>query len=205
MVFAAKNSVMTIQLFKWLMALVLVMFLPVLFERLCNIRKTDAKHSDEYLRERVRSIYFDVTHFYNQLGTLRDDVGGPEVWPDFDRQYCSKAWNESAAAIAQHEEAEDCESPATGLGNYWIGGGYFARSADGLSGLGFLYTNKVEVIDHTGDQGTVSLMLHNGEEALPVLLNMVFEGDDWYIDNITYNWYVRTGAVDWRQEMALRS
>jgi len=189
---------MTIQLFKWLMALVLVMFMPVLFERLRNIRKTDTKHSDEYLRERVERIYFDVTHFYNQLGALRDDVGGPEVWPDFDRLYCSKAWNEAVAG-----EGEDCKSPTTG--NYWIGSSVFERSDQGIAGLGFLYANKVEVIDHTGDQGTVSLMLHNGDEAVPVLLNMVFEHDDWFIDNMTYNWNMRTGQVDWRQEMALRS
>lgn len=179
------------------MALVIVMFLPVLFERLRTIRQTDTKHSEEYIRSRVERIYFDVTHFYNQLGALRDDMGGPEVWPDFDRLYCSKAWNESVG-----NASERCMDS---MGNYWIGGNFFENGNQGIADLGFLYANKVEVIDHTGDQGTVSLVLHNGDETMPMLLNMVFERDDWFIDNMTYNWNVREGVVDWRQEMALRS
>jgi hypothetical protein len=158
------------------MALVLVMYLPVLFERLRNIRKTDTKHSDEYIRGRVERIYFDVTHFYNQLGALRDDVGGPEVWPDFDHLFCSKAWNEVVDNAPEH-----C---IEAVGNYWLGGLCNLE----LSHLGFLYANKVEVIDYTGDQGTVSLLLHNDNEVVSVLLNMVFERDDWFIDNMTFNW-----------------
>ena len=195
------------------MALAIMIYLPVLFEHLRGIRKSDSKHSEEYIRDRVQHIYFEVTHFYNQLGALREDVGGPTEWPDFDHLYCSEAWNKVVDAL-QHSEAlssatekQHPESLPT-TGSYWLG----------VPGLGFLYINKVEVIDHTGDQGTVSLVLHNGDAAVPVLLNMVYERDDWFIDNITYYWNVcpsKTGRgseesnelrpYDWRQEMALIS
>lgn len=196
---------MTIQLFKWMMALAIMIYMPLLFERLRNIRRTDTKHSEEYIRKRVEGIYFDVTHFYNQLGALRDDVGEPEVWPDFDRLYCSDAWNEALGCTSDRfNEA---------VGNYWLAGyssGSVAGSAAGHgnrapSSLGFLYANKVEVIDHTGDQGTASLVMHNGDEAVPVLLNMVYERDDWFIDDMTFNWNVRPGESCRSQLMALRS
>jgi len=177
---------MTIQLFKWMMALAIMIYLPVLFERVRKIRKTDTRRSAEYIKQRIESIYFDVTHFYNQLGSLRQDLGTePETWPDFDRLYCTEAWNAAISALPSD----------SGLftRNYWLCS----------SELGFLYANKVEVIDFTGDQGTVSLTVHNGDLAMPVLLNIVFERGDWYIDNMTYNWNIRPNIdyFDWRQEM----
>ena len=196
---------MTLQLFKWMMALAIMLYLPVLFERVRRIRKTDTRHSAEYIKQRVESIYFDVTHFYNQLGALREEEAGtglsvdgescafssfgeareghklPETWPDFERLYCSEAWNKAAAStpIAR---------------NPWLA----------FPQLEFLYANKVEVIDNTGDQGTVSLVMHNGDRSMPIPLNIVFEREDWFIDNMTYNWNIRptTDYFDWRQAMA---
>ena len=188
---------MTIQLFKWMMALAIMLYLPLLFEKMKGFRLTDHKHSDEYLKERTESIYFDVTHFYNRLGTLRQEGGGePEQWPDFDAQYCSKAWNDLLAAVQQEEERLGDTAAGFFSRNYWLG----AQTLD------FLYINKVEVIDRTGDQATVSLTLHNGDRAVPVLLCMVFENDDWRIDNMTYYWNEKpsTRNVDWRQEMNLQ-
>lgn len=154
---------MTIQLFKWMMALAIVVYLPVLFERLRHIRQTDTKHSEEYIRQRVETIYFDVTRFYNRLGSLREELGLPEVWPDFDHLYCTDRYAAAGGSPWIMHKEED-EEP------------------------GFIYVNKIEVIDHTGDQGTVSLVLHNGDMAVPVLLNMVYERNDWFVDKITYNW-----------------
>ena len=210
---------MTLQLFKWMMALAIMLYLPVLFERVRRIRKTDTRHSAEYIKQRVESIYFDVTHFYNQLGTLRNNDPNPNVnpnlndddnlnvndnfnannsylsppteWPDFDRLYCSDAWNNAVAAI--NEAGSKTTDSDFFTRNYWLC----------FSELGFLYANKVEVIDYTGDQGTVSLVMHNGDLSMPVLLNIVYERDDWFIDNMTYNWNVKPSNdyFDWRQEM----
>jgi len=64
-----------------MMALAIMLYLPVLFERVRGIRRKDRKHSEEYVKERVESIYFDVTHFYNGLGGEADGI--PGNWPDF--------------------------------------------------------------------------------------------------------------------------
>ena len=172
---------MTLQLFKWMMALAIMLYLPLLFEQVKGFRHRDPKHTDEYIKERVESIWFDVTHFYNSLGGETDGV--PVTWKDFDRLYCSEAWNTQVAKVD-----EDFFTS-----NYWLGG----------EQLEFLYTNKLEVIDRTGDQATVSLTLHNGNLAVPVLLVMTFERDEWYIDNMTYYWNEKpsTRYYDWRQEM----
>ena len=176
---------MTMQLFKWMVALAIMLYMPLLFEQIKSIRRQDGKHSDAYIKERVESIYFSVTHFYNRLGTLRREGGAePETWPDFDRMYCTDEWNRQAARM-----------PADFfVRNYWTG----------ESSLGdFLYANKVEVIDRTGDQATVCLTLHNGDNAVPVLLSMVYEHNDWQIDNMTYYWNEKpsTRHFDWRQAM----
>lgn len=173
---------MTLQLFKWMMALALMLYLPLLFERVRGMRHQEGKHSDTYVKERVESAYFDVTHFYNSLS----GEAGSQVaqWHDFDRLYCSDAWNRQVEELS--------ETPFFDR-NYWLGS----------SSLDFLYANKVEVIDRSGDQATVSLTLHNGNHAVPVLLMMTFEHDDWQIDNMTYYWNEKpsTRYYDWRQEM----
>ncbi len=178
---------MTLQLFKWMMALAVMLYLPLLFERVKGMGRKDHKHSEEYVKERVEHIYFDVTHFYNALSG--EAVGMPERWPDFDRLYCSEAWNSQVAAVLQREDSFFDR-------NYWLGD----------SSMAFLYANKVEVIDRSGDQATVALNLHNGNHTIPVLLVMTFERDDWYIDNMTYYWNERPSAryYDWRQEMENR-
>ena len=185
-------DIMTIQLFKWMMALAIMLYLPLLFERVRGFRRQDRKHTDEYIHERVESIYFDVTHFYNRLGPMRqDEDGSPAAWRDFDRLYCTEAWCSQVAAVQQRDEQQEGE-------------GFFTRSYwTGFAEMEFLYINKVEVIDRTGDRATVALTLHNGDRAVPVLLVMLFERDDWQIDNMTYYWNEKpsTRYYDWRQEM----
>ena len=137
---------MTLQLFKWMMALALMLYLPLLFEQVKGFRRNDRKHSDEYIKERVESIWFDVTHFYNSLGGETDCI--PETWPDFDRLYCSEAWNKCVDEFDKQDSLQ--------RGNYWLGQGMQIPSNKQLE---FLYVNKVEVIDRTGEQATVSLKL----------------------------------------------
>lgn len=182
------------QIFKWMMALALMLYLPLLFEKLRNIKKTDYKRSGEYLKTRATAIYSHVTNFYNSLYQLRTAGGAvPTVWPDLDRLYCSDDWNRVLQSV-QQAEADDGESLFDW--SYWT-------CSDTLE---LLWVNHLEVVDHTGDQGTVSLVVHNGQKAVPVLLTMVYERGDWYIDEITNSWTrdPRYPYREWKQAMKQR-
>jgi len=190
-------------LFKWLMALVVMVSILWLLESFRNLRRTDFKHSEEYLRQRVQSIYANVALFYNRLYTLRlEGEAGPTQWPDFDRLYCSDDWNRHLADVARMDgartrqaTADDGDDATEGFftWNYWT----CAETFD------FVYATDVEVVDKTGRQATVQLVVHNGERAVPVLLNMTFERGDWFIDEITNNWLRRSGQrhYEWKHEM----
>ncbi|MBQ7510149.1 MAG: hypothetical protein IJT53_04505 [Prevotella sp.] len=184
---------MPVQLFKWLMALVVMIGILWLLENCQNLRKTDFKHSDEYLRERVQKIYANVTLFYNRLDALRQNgEGGPTQWPDFDSLYCSEDWNRHVASVMDIDEKREGE---TGFFEW----DYWTCSKD----YAFMYATDIETIDRTGDQGTVSLVLHNGDMKVPVLLNMVYERGDWYIDEMTNNWNRLPDLpyFEWKSEM----
>ena len=138
-------------------------------------------------------VYAAVTLFYNRLHTLRQSGElAPTEWPDFDAQYCSDDWRAKVAAvIAADEGAEE--------GRGFFSWNYWTCSAD----MAFTYVSSVEIIDKTGDRGTASLVVHCGEVATPVLLNMVYERGDWRIDDITNNWQ-RLPVLpyyEWKQEM----
>lgn len=183
------------QLFKWIMALAVMLYVPLLFESLRNIRKTNYRHSSEYLKVRATAIYSHVTRFYNTLYRLRTAGGDePERWPDLDRLYCSNAWNQALQRVQQMEEENGGESLFDW--SYWT-------CADTM---GPLAISHLEVIDHTGDQGTVSLTVHNGQMAVPVLLTLVYERNDWYIHEITNSWThdPRYPYREWRQTMEQR-
>ena len=95
------------------------------------------------------------------------------------------------AVIAADEGAEE--------GRGFFSWNYWTCSAD----MAFTYVSSVEIIDKTGDRGTASLVVHCGEVATPVLLNMVYERGDWRIDDITNNWQ-RLPVLpyyEWKQEM----
>ena len=146
-----------------------------------------------YLKERIQKIYANVTLFYNRLDTLRQNgEGAPTRWPDFDKLYCSADWNDKLSAVTALEEESDGKRVFFDW-NYWT-------CAEDYS---FMYASDVEVIDKTGNTGTASLTLHNGDMAVPVLLNMVFERGDWFIDEITNNWNRQPAYryFEWKHEM----
>jgi hypothetical protein len=187
---------MSVQLFKWLMALVVMVCIPWLLESFRNLRNTDFKLSEEHLRQRVQTIYAKVTLFYNRLYTLRQEgEAGPTQWPDFDRLYCSDDWNRQLADVARVDSTDTDEDFFTW--NYWT-------CAEGID---FVYYSDVEVIDKTGRQATVSLRMHSGDRAVPVLLNMVYERGEWFIDEMTCNWLRQPGIPyrEWKQEMKVYS
>ena len=181
------------QIFKWLMALVVMVCVPWLLESCQNLRKTDYKHSEEYLKQRVQSIYANVTLFYNRLDSLRQTgEGEPTSWPDFDSLYCSDDWNSKVAAVTAIDEQHE------GMQGFFEWS-YWTCAQD----FGFMFASDVEVIDKTGNQGTVSLTLHNGDMAVPLLLSMVYEKGDWQIDEITNSWnhHPDYPYYEWKHEM----
>ena len=185
-------TTMSEQLFKWLMGLVVMVCVPWLLESCRNLRKTDYRHSEEYLKERVEKIYANVALFYNRLYELRQSGQGcPTQWPDFDSLYCSDDWNRHVAAVTELDDERGMETGFFGW-NYWVCGEDFD----------FVYASDVEVIDKTGMQATVALAMHNGERVVPVLLNMVYERGDWRIDEMTSNWnHHAYGSYEWKLEM----
>ena len=169
---------MTLQLFKGLVALMVMVCIPWLLESFRNLRKSDYQHSEEHLRERIQEIYANVTLFYNRLDTLRQTGElAPTAWPDFDAQYCTDDWRAMVAAVTAADEG--CPD-----GQGFFSWNYWTCAAD----MDFTYVSNVEVIDKTGDRGTASLVVHHGTTATPVLLCMRFEHGDWRIDDITSNW-----------------
>lgn len=191
---------MTLQLFKGLVALMVMVCIPWLLESFRNLRKTDYRHSEEHLRERVQEIYAAVTLFYNRLYTLRQSGElAPTEWPDFDARYCSDDWQARVAAVSAADEAAANDADGEGERRPFFSWNYWTCSAD----MAFTYVSGLEVIDKTGDRGTAALTVHCGEVATPVLLSMVYERGDWRIDDITNNWQ-RLPVLpyyEWKHEM----
>jgi len=185
---------MTQQFLKYCLALALMLYMPLILQSCRQARKPNNKHSESYIKKRVAAIYDGVFGFYHKLDSMdRAGIAYPDdmEWPQFDRLYCSDDWNSKLEAMSRVEEQSDTTS-FYDL-SYWMGG----TSWDGLA-----YSD-VEVIDHTGDVATVSFTLINGGMRIPMLLNMTFERDDWYIDEMTSNWNNSTDYdhIAWKHAM----
>lgn len=185
---------MTPNFLKYCFALALMLYMPLILQSCRQVRKASGKHSEAYLKKRVEQIYNGVFGFYNKLDSMdRAGITYPDdmEWPQFDKLYCSDDWNRQLEAMSLVEEQND-DACFYDL-SYWIGGTSFDS----------LHFSNVEVIDQTGDTATVSFMLHNGSMRLPMLLNMTYERDDWYIDEMTSNWNNATSYdhIAWKHAM----
>lgn len=185
---------MTTTFLKYFFALALMLYMPLILQSCRQARKTNSKRSETYLKKRVEQIYSDVFSFYNRLDSMdRAGVTYPEdmEWPQFDKLYCSDDWNRQLEAMCRVEEQHE-DVYFYDL-SYWLGGTSFDM----------MHYSDVEVIDQTGDAATVSFILHNGAMRLPMLLNMTYERDDWYIDEMTSNWNNTTDYdhIAWKHAM----
>lgn len=145
----------------------------------CSSNNKADKHSEAYLSERVTAIYDDVFGVYNENNT----ANGLSVISqrNFEKDYCSKDFNDVLKQVEDYDK-EHAEEDDLGYyeSDYWIQGQDWSNLSMKIESISELKENsaKVRVI-----------ITNFGEDEL-VELPMVFERDDWYIDNfITFGEY----------------
>lgn len=180
---------MTVQLFKWLMALVIVTFLPVILQS-CkkNQGKSEAynkAHTIVYIGQRVGNIFTEVADCYNRVDSV-SYTGATRV-SDLDKKFCSEDWNKTLEAVREAERENSTDNFFHGF-DYWIG-----ETNNGHISVSDISVDYDEV--QRGDTASVTLLEHNGEAFLPIQLHMVYEKNDWYIDELTYDWGCVLGEI----------
>lgn len=130
-------------------------------------------HDADDVKARVVDIYEDVAATYNKSNEALDPNLPDSV--DFDSKYCSEEWNNTLkeALLSQPDSDE--------IGvfdyDYWIQG----------QDYGDVSVSRVHVVSLDGDRAVVTLTVHNMGMDNEIRLNMVYERDDWYIDDIVDN------------------
>ncbi len=136
----------------------------------CNQKQSVRQHQAEDVANRVDSIYQDVANVYNRSNESSEmsEVNAA----DFDGKYCSEEWN------ATLNKALQCWPDSEELGlfeyDYWISG----------QDYGNVSISDVQVTRLEGDSATVTFKLHNLDDVNELRLQMVYERDNWYIDDI---------------------
>jgi len=147
--------------------------------------KADNRHHAEYLTQRVESIYKDVAEVYNKCNENDELSLEPLSKANFEKKYCSDNWNAMLAKVS----AIDAALPEGEMGffdaDYWIDGQDFSNVS----------ASDVKVVKIDGDNATVTFTLHNCGGTNTITLTMVFERDDWFIDDFN------NGSFSWLQNM----
>ena len=148
-----------------------LLLIVIFFLVACASNKED-KHSEAYLAERVTAIYEDVFVTYNDNNT----VNGWSIIEqrNFEKDYCSEDFNNVLKEVEEYDKKHADEYEMGYFeSDYWIQGqdwNDLSMKIDSISEL-------------TENNAKVRVIITNfGEEEL-VELSMVFERDDWYIDN----------------------
>ncbi len=145
----------------------------------------DNKHNAEYLTQRVENIYKDVAEVYNKCNEGGEMSLESLNNANFEEKYCSQAWNAMLAKIS----AIDSALPEDEIGffdaDYWIDGQDFSNVS----------ASDVKVVKIEGEKATVTFNLHNCGSMSAITLTMVFERDDWFIDDF------HNGFFSWMQGM----
>lgn len=162
--------------------------------------KASEKHSAEYLKHRVENIYKEVCGLYRNSEDYDDSHVIVEQISEaqLEEKYCSNDWNtkmEEVFVINATIHKDDYPYPD---GDYWIMGQDFSD----------ISVSDIKVEEMDGDNAVVSFKLHNYGSIIPVRLDMVFERDDWFIDNFhnfvdhSYEESVHKGTFsDWKKDM----
>ena len=101
---------MTPHFLKYCFALALMLYMPLILQSCRQVRKSNSKHSETYLKKRVEQIYDEVFGFYNRLDSMdRAGVTYPEdmEWPQFDKLFCTDDWNRQLEAMCAVEEQNE--------------------------------------------------------------------------------------------------
>jgi len=133
------------------------------------------EHDATELKTRVESIYNDVTTTYNKYNESEELSLGSVETANLDKKYCSEEWNALLEKVAEKDKQNEDEIGFFDF-DYWISGQDFQN----------LKVTDVKVQKIEGDKATVILNLHNFGSVTPMKLDMVYERDNWFIDNFTY-------------------
>ena len=122
------------------------------------------KHSETYIRERIDAIYDNYVHWTNE-----DGIDYPVFFEDADSAYCSTGYN------ALMDQALECLGDDDILFDYdyWICGQDVCDN---------FHHQIMKVRDITDTTAVVELKVINCNEY-DVVLTLVFERGDWYIDD----------------------
>ena len=144
-----------------------------------NVKDSANQIADaEAVQQRVQEIYSDVFKEYNLEDSLRnlDMLDGPGASArrgDFNRNYCSREWNDLSRQIREIDSLYHADELGFWEADYWIMGQDWHQ----------LSISDIEVLNVSPTQADVKFMLHNLGEAKPVALILVKEDGIWKIDN----------------------
>ncbi len=141
------------------------------------------KKTPSYLEQRVNTIYSKVFAEYNQANEL-EEIGNI---PEPDSLYCSKDWNSWVNKVREYDSENNTDEIGFFEADYWVMGQDF----------GNLSVSDVKTVSLNDRIGVVELKIHNFDDVIPVRLDMVFEKDEWMIDDfidMDHN-------LDWKKEM----
>ena len=142
----------------------------------------------DVVASRVQEIYDAVFKEYNLEDSLRnlDLLEGQGAYAhrsEFNRNFCSKEWNELVNQIAEIDSLYHPEEMGFWDADYWIMGQDWHN----------LSISDIEVLAVTPSEAAVQFNLHNFDGANPVALRLVNEDGVWKIDdfqgvNDDYSW-----------------
>ena len=144
-----------------------------------NVKDSANQIADaEAVQHRVQEIYSDVFKEYNLEDSLRnlDMLDGPGASArrgDFNRNYCSREWNDLSRQIREIDSLYHADELGFWEADYWIMGQDWHQ----------LSISDIEVLNVSPTEADVKFMLHNLGEAKPVALILVKEDGIWKIDN----------------------
>ena len=169
---------------KWIWSMVMVCALCACHSQSENAGTPNLKDSAnqiadaEAVQQRVQEIYSDVFKEYNLEDSLRnlDMLDGPGASTrrgDFNRNYCSREWNDLSRQIREIDSLYHADELGFWEADYWIMGQDWHQ----------LSISDIEVLNVSPTEADVKFMLHNLGEAKPVALILVKEDGIWKIDN----------------------
>ena len=169
---------------KWIWSMVMVCALCACHSQSENAGTPNLKDSAnqiadaEAVQQRVQEIYSDVFKEYNLEDSLRnlDMLDGPGASArrgDFNRNYCSREWNDLSRQIREIDSLYHADELGFWEADYWIMGQDWHQ----------LSISDIEVLNVSPTEADVKFMLHNLGEAKPVALILVKEDGIWKIDN----------------------
>lgn len=128
------------------------------------------QHKTSDVKIRVENIYNHVAKEYNKCNESSEfTIPNNDI---FDELYCSTDWN--ATLKKALESQPDSDDIGLFEFDYWIFGQDF----------GSISVTDVKVTKLEGDSAVVMLNLHNLGSVNKINLKMVYERDNWYIDDM---------------------